>query len=198
MIQQYFKFQATQEEVLQELLAFDVMPQWWPGLDSAHVVIGDSRMNIVDAVFKIVTTIKMRVEFLHKEDHVVTFRQIDGWFKRYEGDWTLLHSPDGVGTTLRITMHYQAGSMVPKSMIHAKLSENLTQFGAALGLRLSEKQPVASLRPAQGGVLRQNLDVDRAKAQRPMLARKPIHIFQTAKGIELWLEGKRYIMKSMR
>lgn len=193
MIQKYIKIQASKENLLQELGAFDKWPQWWPGVESVKVIKDEPTLSVIDMVMHTVMTINMTLEIDRSRDDIIKFKQLKGWFKSYYGDWTLLPSPDGVGVTLKMTIEIECGMLIPKSMVYSKLGETLGQLGEILNKRLQGKtQPVAEKREqVESGEQKQT-----PQAQSKNV-RKLVHIFQTKKGLEVWVSGRRYLMKSI-
>jgi len=199
-IQKYIKINAPKEDILQELRSFDTMSQWWPGIQNLVVIKTKNDISMVDIVFKVLTTFNLTLEFDLSKENIIKFRQLKGWFKAYQGDWTLLQSPDGVGMIIKITLTVECGRFVPKGMVYSQLTQNLTQLGVAFNKRLQSKMHLSTGKVEQPELTdqKQFLHVCRKGASTRTNARKTINIFQTKEGLEIWLSGKRYLMKSTR
>ncbi len=196
MIQQYLKLDAAKEDVLDKLLDFESLPIWWPGLERVTIVSSSApNTTVIDVTFRLMIKIDMRVEFVC-QGHVISFRQLKGWFKRYEGDWTILPASDGTSTTLKVTLWPECSVLMPKSMIHTKLSENLSDFSAGLKAQLT---PINRLETARTPLLTPPTSSPMsAIAHTPTAAKKLMHIFQTPDGLEIWLAGKRHVLTSAK
>ena len=125
MIQKYLRIRASKEEVLEEVLAYGKWPEWWPGVQKVHVIKDDPAITVLEMVIKTVSTISMTMEFNRLSNDIIKFKQIKGWFKSYQGDYSLLPSPDGAGVTFKITTELESGMLVPKSMVYIKLAASL-------------------------------------------------------------------------
>jgi ribosome-associated toxin RatA of RatAB toxin-antitoxin module len=201
MIQKYFRLAASPGDVVREIAAFDTWPQWWPGVLQARVVRREGSSAVVDLVVKTAATIEMTMEFDFSQGHAVRFRQTKGWFKRYAGDYTFLPVPDGAGTILRITIDHESGMLIPKGMVHAKLSASLAQLEEALRRRIQarprEAAPAGGSRPpaAAGDAGPGATAAAAAAAERrpPTLA----HVFAARGGLEVWIGGKPYLLRSL-
>lgn len=197
MIEKYLKLHAPKEDIRKEILAFATWPEWWPGLQQLKVVSHENGRSVVDVVFKDPMTISMTLGISFEHENLITFSQIKGWFKSYRGEWAFLPSPDGQGTTLRITLHIECGVFVPKSMVHRKLSHGLTQLGDALNSRLPGKPGGVSETTVSQTPTDRELTPDRHPTDKSRAGQKPVHIFYTKSGFEIWVSGKRYVMKSL-
>jgi hypothetical protein len=198
MIQRYFKLQASADEIAREIFAFSTWPEWWPGVQQVNVVQAHPERPLVHLTVKTVATIQMTVQFERPGPNTIQFRQVKGWFKSYSGDYTFLPTPDGSGTTVKITIELESGMMVPKSIVYAKLTATLGQLEEALAKRIGAR----ALRPASaqaGGVAAKAVTAVARDtvAARPAPLRKLAHVFPTPAGIEVWVAGKPYRLKSV-
>ncbi|GAX59165.1 oligoketide cyclase/lipid transport protein [Candidatus Scalindua japonica] len=200
-IHKYIKINVSKENTLQELLTFEEWSQWWPGVQSVNVVKKEGSLSVLDVVSREShITIKSTIEFDLTTENSIKFRQIKGWFKRYEGNWTFMPATDGAGIILKISVMLETGKFVPKSIIYSKFLNNLTQLGEALNKRLAYKRSPVT------GDLEQQKPID--QIPHPTVgsegidtrtrAKKSICIFQTKKGLEVWLSGKRYLMSTVK
>lgn len=196
-VQKYIKINALQEYVLQELRAFDTWPQWWPGVQSLDVIKSENGLSVVDIVFKTLIAINATLEFDLSNENIIKARQIQGWFKTYNCDWELQQAPDGVGTIIKISLTVEIGMLAPKGMIRSQLTQNLNQLETALNKRLQGKMSLSDRKAVSPETAEQ-------KPQPPVrqkgvgdlpIKRKSINIFQTKEGLEIWISGRRYIMK---
>jgi hypothetical protein len=199
MIQQYFKIVASRDQIMREILAFNAWPEWWPGVRTVQVIQADPVRPMIDLVVKTVATIQMTLQFDCSEPNAIRFRQTKGWFKSYQGEYTLLPTPDGTGTTVKITIELESGMMVPKGMVYTKLSATLGLLEEALNKRISahaipSAQPGAATRVNQApetAVRARGAGL--AEPKRPR--RKLAHIFTAPKGLEVWVAGKPYFLR---
>jgi len=199
MIQRYFRIGGSQDAIRREMLAFDSWPQWWPGVQTVNVIKADPEQPLVAVSIKTVTTIQMTLQFDCRDASTIKFRQVKGWFKSYQGEYALSPSPDGSGTTVKITTELESGMMVPKGMVYTKLSAALAQLEEALNTRLGTqtgrstqgRAPIAAAAP-------------RAAAARSTGApaaptrRKLGHVFSTRDGLEVWVGGRPYLLRPVR
>jgi hypothetical protein len=205
VIQRYFKIGGSQDAIRREMLAFDSWPQWWPGVQTVNVLKADPEQPLVAVVIKTVTTIQMTLQFDLRDVNTIKFRQVKGWFKSYKGEYALTPSPDGSGTTVKITTELESGMMVPKGMVYTKLSATLAQLEEALNNRLG----VHGARPSsQGRDVKASSGpaAPRAATARPIEAqakpasrrRKLGHVFSTRDGLEVWVGGRPYLLRPVR
>jgi len=202
VIQRYFKIGGSQDQIRREMLAFDSWPEWWPGVQTVKILKADPEQPLVAVVIKTVTTIQMTLQFDCREVNSIKFRQVKGWFKSYQGEYALTPSPDGLGTTVKITTELESGMMVPKGMVYTKLSATLALLEEALNNRLG----VQAARPSQGREAKAQIGTagPRAAAARPIEAkpalsrRKLGHVFSTREGLEVWVGGRPYLLRPVK
>jgi hypothetical protein len=199
MIQRYFKLPASADDIVREIFAFDTWTEWWPGVQQVKVLQADPERPLVHLTVKTVATIQMTMQF-ERGPNAIQFRQVKGWFKKYYGDYTFLPTPDGSGTTVKITIDLESGMMVPKSIVYAKLAATLGELEQALAKRVREHAPrsTAVPKPGAGASLAApgfaHRDTD-AAAQTP--ARKLAQIFATPTGVEVWIAGRPYRLEAV-
>ena len=200
MIQKYIKTRASKDNLLQLICAYETWTQWWPGMKNVVVVKNEQNLVVLDIVFKAMTTIKFTLEFDMRNEGIIKFRQIKGWFKTYEGDWTFLPSADNVGITIKITMMVKCGMMVPKSMVFSQLTQNLVLLDTAINKMLQNEERPATEKTEQlhQTPQKQLPSVCSKEADTEIIARKSINIFETKEGLEIWISGIRYLMKAAK
>ena len=184
MIQKYLKIQAPKEQVMAEILDIDSWPQWWPGVKQATIQRQEPNLNVVDLVISVSMTVNMTMEFDLSLEDTIRFRQLEGWFKRYKGEWRLMTGQNDSGTTLKVTTELECGAFVPKAMVYSKLGDSLNLFEAQLNQRLKEKgtaTPAAS--PA----------ADTAESRQK---KGVAHVFPTNEGLEIWIAGRPYLARA--
>jgi ribosome-associated toxin RatA of RatAB toxin-antitoxin module len=198
MIQKYLKVQASKSDLFQELLGFEAWPQWWPGVQSVNVIKKEPTLCVVDLTLNMTMTLNMTLELNWSQEDAIKFRQLKGWFKSYKGNWIFLPAPDGNRTSLKITTEVECGMLIPKGMVYTRLSESLDLFGEALNKRLQGKKRGAAQKEEalESTAQKLPLQVGSEPASPGMNARKLVHVFQTKKGLEVWISGRRYLMKS--
>ena len=190
MIQRYFKLPASAEDIAREIFAFNTWTEWWPGVQQVKVLQADPDRPLVHLTVKTVATIQMTMQF-ERSPNAIQFRQVKGWFKKYSGDYAFLPTPDGSGTTVKITIDLESGMMVPKSIVYAKLSATLAELEEALTKRVREhaRRPTAPTGAAQAAPA----VAQRAAGAAPQApARKLAQIFATPTGVEVWVAGRPY------
>lgn len=183
-MRKYLKINAAQEHVLQSLIDVDKWPEWWPNYQSATVLEERDGGFTADLSLDIKIGGKMVIDVDFSRAGVVVIRQIKGWFKTYSNTWTLLPDQQGTGTTIKILVEVAAGPLVSKRMLHEKVSQSLDQAENNLNHLLR-----GLAQPSAGQTAGTAAD---AQAQ---ARQKPIHVFPTAKGVEVWLAGRRYLLK---
>ena len=200
MIQRYFKIGGSRDQIRREMLAFDSWPEWWPGVQTVKILKADPEQPLVAVVIKTVTTIQMTLQFDCRDVNTIKFRQVKGWFKSYQGEYALTPSPDGSGTTVKITTELESSMMVPKSMVYTKLSATLALLEEALNNRLG----VQAARPSPGreaiGTAGQRAATRPTETTpKPAVSRRKLgHVFSTREGLEVWVGGRPYLLRPVR
>ena len=191
MLQHDFKLDADRDRVLQALLDYASFPSWWPGLMSLAIVSRPAPgVAITHAVFKRKITFEMLLEFRHQGD-VISFRQLRGIFKRYEGDWVISPNPDGHGVTWRVTLRPEFSPFFTRSMMQHIMWTDLRKLGHSLNHQLKATDG-ATLQPVDTSVTNAHVDTT-CSSQTP---RKIAHVFHTPQGLEIWLSGHPYLLTS--
>lgn len=180
------------------MLAFQSWPEWWPGVQTVNVLKADPEQPLVAIAIKTVTTIQMTLQFDCRDASTIKFRQVKGWFKSYQGEYALSPSPDGSGTTVKITTELESGMMVPKSMVYTKLSATLAQLEEALNTRLGTQAGRSSQGRAPIAAGPRTAAARPAQTPATPTRRKLGHVFSTREGLEVWVGGKPYLLRPVR
>lgn len=198
MIQRYFKVGGPQDEIRRHMLAFDSWPEWWPGVQTVKVLKDDPEQPLVAISIKTVTTIQMTLQFDCRDVNTIKFRQVKGWFKSYQGEYALMPSPDGSGTTVKITTELESGMMVPKGMVYTKLSATLAQLEEALNNRLGAQAVRGTKAPLATASRAAAAKPVETQAKPGVSRRKLGHVFSTREGLEVWVGGRPYLLRPVR
>jgi hypothetical protein len=198
MLQKFLKIRASKEDFLDELMAFEKWPDWWPGAQKVVVVKKEPTVCVIDLTMKAGTTVNMTLEYLRVQDNLFKFRQTKGWFKSYSGDWTIMPPPDGVGIIWKVAIVLDPGMMVPKSMIYAKFGETLDLVEQRLNQRLQGRKPATAPGPAEAVAQRPVAQAVVEAAKPAARAKKLAHVFQTKQGLEVWVSGRRHLIKAVK
>ena len=192
MLQHHFKLDASHDRVLQTLLDFESFPSWWPGLIRLAIVARPAPgVTIANAVFKRKITLEMQLEFRHQGD-VISFRQLRGIFKRYEGDWVISPNLNGNGVTWRVTLRPEFSALFPRSMVQHMLRTDLRKLGGALNQQLQATSRVApQTAPPSFTAAHSHMT---CMARTVGMTRKIPHVFHTPQGLEVWIEGRPYLL----
>jgi ribosome-associated toxin RatA of RatAB toxin-antitoxin module len=196
MIQKYFNVAAEKEAMLREIGAIELWPEWMPGVQTVNVLKSEGHRSVVDLVIKTVTTIQMTMELDRSQDSTIRFRQLKGWFKSYAGDYTVLPSPDGKGSTFRITLEVESGMLIPKGMVQNKLAATLDLLEQALKKRLAEHAAAVAPQP-RGEARIASVPAAPRETPTPTRRRKLAHVFPTRRGVEVWIAGRPYALKAL-
>ena len=129
---------------------------------------------------------------------MIKFRQVKGWFKSYQGEYALMPSPDGSGTTVKITTELESGMMVPKGMVYTKLSATLAQLEEALNNRLGAQTVRGTKAPLATAPRAAAAKPVETQARPGVSRRKLGHIFSTREGLEVWVGGRPYLLRPVR
>jgi ribosome-associated toxin RatA of RatAB toxin-antitoxin module len=121
-------------------------PRFMPDLERVTVLERDGGVPTATEWVGVVEGRKIRwVEEDHWDDarHACRFRQRDGDFERYEGEWTF--APEGDGTRTAIAVEFEFG--IPliggllSQLLRVKMKENLDGMLAALRGQLETARP---------------------------------------------------------
>jgi Polyketide cyclase / dehydrase and lipid transport. len=190
-IQKYIKINVSQENTQKELLAYEAWPQWMPGVVSVDIIKSEQGLSVLQVVSKESgVSIKATLEFDLSREGIIKFRQIKGWFKSYEGNWTFMPATEGAGLILKISVMLETGKFVPKSMAYSKAVRGLSLLGDALNKRLKDKKiSVAEKFERQEPIAQKPLPHDGSKEICTETGtRRSICIFQTKK---VWKYGSQ-------
>ena len=184
-MRKYLKINAGKDHIFQVLTDVAQWTEWWPGFKNANVLERRGNGFVAEVATDMKIGGKMTIDIDHSQPDVVVYRQIKGWFKAYSNSWTLLPDQQGAGTTIKVAIEISAGALVSKRMLHDKLAQSLSQAEHNLNKLLQNASPLPQAAPSP----------ETAPKPTHQAGQKPIHVFPTAKGLEVWVSGRRYIMK---
>jgi len=191
----FSQLQSPKESVIRVLLEFETWSEWVPKLDISSVSKSSEEQAIIDwSSASGPMTIQQKMEVTHSSENIFKFKQIKGSFpiKDNSMEWTLLPPQKGAGVTLRIDAEVELPMFIPKAMVYGEMRGHLAKWARALDLRAR-----SVMAPEEAKVL-EEAEVSEEAEDIPTEPKKILQVYQTKKGLEMWLLGKRYMIKLMQ
>ena len=165
------------------LLEFENWPEWLVSMRITNVLRTGEEQAVIDLAMEHgIIKIQLKLEVKRSGENSFAFRRVSGWLKHFSSEWTLTPYSQGSGTMLAISTEAEGGLFVPKSLIYHELGEHFEEWARALDLR------------ARSFIPSEEIEVDTEEVI-PTEVAKILQAFQTEKGLEIWLLGKRYLVK---
>jgi len=159
-------------------------PTWMPFVTASTVMTKSERAMRVDLhLVQAGHEHRQTIEIVLEGDRVLQ-RQIEGPFKRYDGEWRFASTPDGSGTTLSLALDFEIGligAFIPKRVIQSTFDEFFAKMVDNVRAR-ARAAPVAQ-REAQA--------MGQEAARETLL-----EVFRTPGGLEVWIGGQRHFIKA--
>lgn len=182
MIKKFASIHAPVQIVSKVFTDLESWQEWMPGLRQLKIL---ERQG--DTILTEMTQVQMGRKLTQKMELQISprgmkQRQITGWFRKWEGEWRFLESPDKVGTTVSVAMDIEAGRLIPKFLVFDTFSEifgKLMKAAEARSKELFKKDPTLAPRKIT-----------------ELAEEKLLQIYQTPAGLEIWIGEKRYFLRS--
>jgi ribosome-associated toxin RatA of RatAB toxin-antitoxin module len=182
MIRKLTEIRAPHEPVRELFLDIEAWPQWMPGIRRAKIQKRGEGFAEVElrTVFR-GTEYEQVMEFRMYADRFQQ-RQISGRFKKWWAEWRFQRAANDSHTVLNMALDIDlglVGMFIPSRMVDSALNDWFTQLVQQAEKRLLQQE------------LRQQ-----ATAPKPLppdsAPERIIGVFQTAKGLEVWVREQRY------
>jgi ribosome-associated toxin RatA of RatAB toxin-antitoxin module len=189
LIHNYATLDAPPEVVKELLGQIDRWSEWMPNVKSSRVTERDDEKTVVGMTMVFMgVSIKQTMEITPTPEGVRQ-HQTAGRFKRWDADWKLQPSDNNLGTTVSFTLDVDPGLM--GSLISKKrLAKLINEWFARLVPRVDEYAIQIASQIAVAEMSSVALPAEKTTSE------TLIQVFQTAKGLEIWLLGKRYVVAS--
>lgn len=185
----FFQLKSAKEDAIRVFLEFEKWSEWVPKLSIDKIVRKSEEQAVLDwSSPSGPMTVRQTMEISLSGD-TFDFKHISASFpiKKSNMEWAMLPAPnEGTGTTLRITVEVELAMLVPKAMAYSQMKTHFALWAQALDARASgTAAPEEAPAPEEAKVT-------------PSEPKKILQVFQAEKGLEMWLLGKRYLIKTMR
>ncbi len=157
-------------------------PQWMPGIQSAKILKGSDDQFLAELKQHQLGRRSTQVMEFRLHAQGIHQRQLSGWFKHWEADWRFLQPPDGKGTTVSFAVQFDMGLLgffASSRMIQQTVDRLFDE------MMTSVERRVHSL-SIDGPMLAPETDLEEETV---------LEIFQTSTGLEVRIDGKKYLLK---
>jgi len=152
---------------------------WMPGVTQVTILESDGVESVLDVHHRQFGRNFRQKEWCRIEPDGLSQRLLEGQFKKWESRWRVVAPPDGEGSTVSLSMDVNpgfVGRLLPSGVWRGmldRLFEECLAGAEAQALALCE-QPAPA--PPHHDVL--------------------LQVFETADGLEVWVEGRRFLIES--
>lgn len=183
MIKKFASINAHVKSVKKVFFDIETWADWMPGLKQLKILERKGAETVVEIIqAHMGKQITQKLE-LHLTEDSLKQRQISGWFRKWEGEWKFLQTPDGIGTAVSVAMEIDAGMFIPKFLIFDGFTDIFNKL-----IRKAEERAKFLVRSQQSSVTQSTI------LQLP--EEKILQIFQTPAGLEIWIGDRRYFLKA--
>ncbi len=120
MIRKLTRIDAPIEAVRDVFDDTDAWPQWMPGVASTRTLEDGDEGRLVEVVLRVLGRRQVQQLECVERDGVMTHRQVEGWFRKWQAEWTFRPPPEGHGTILSLALELDlgvAGLLVPRKFL---------------------------------------------------------------------------------
>ncbi len=183
MIKKFASINAHIKAVTKVFLDIESWTEWMPGLKQLNILERKGEVVLVEMTqAQMGKQIKQKLEFRFTANSFFQ-RQINGWFRKWEGEWKFLQTPDGIGTAVSVSMEIEAGMLVPKFLIFDAFTDIFNKL-----IKKAEERAKFLIKQQQSSITQSTI------LQLP--DEKILQIFQTPSGLEIWIGDRRYFLKA--
>ncbi len=178
MIRKLARIDAPTEVVIDIFRDTDNWPQWMPGVASTRTLESSDDRRLVEVILLVLGRRQVQKLECREQDGRLTHRQVEGWFRKWEAVWTFRPPPEGLGTTVSLTLDFDlgfAGLFVPRKLLGnwvRGLIDNTVDNGRKRAQRFARqrRQPTPAVQ----------------------LGRPVLQVFETADGFEVCFAGRTF------
>jgi ribosome-associated toxin RatA of RatAB toxin-antitoxin module len=183
MIKKFASINSHVKSVKKVFFEIESWTEWMPGLKQLKILERKGEAALVEITqAHMGKQITQKLE-LHLSENSLKQRQISGWFRKWEGEWKFLQTPDGIGTAVSVSMEIDAGMFVPKFLIFDAFTDIFNKL-----IKKAEERAKFLVRNQQSSVTQSTI------LQLP--EEKILQIYQTPGGLEIWIGDRRYFLKA--
>lgn len=183
MIRKFATIDAPVELVTEMFLDVRQWHCWMPGIKRLEILEEGQGSLVVAIDQELLGRSTRQVLECHPRDDGMSQHQRSGWMRRWHAEWRFFPPPDGCGTTVSCEIDAELGLLgllTPKRMLE-RLTDRLFAEMIEQG-RLRARALLAKHRENAGG---------------PGRGQVLLQIFETAAGLEVVLDGRRYELKAV-
>jgi len=170
---------APMDVVRGVLIDCESWPKWMPGVQQVTILESDGIESVLDVQFYQFGRKFRQKQWCRAEPDGLRQTLLEGQFKKWESRWRLVTPPEGEGTTVSLRMEVDPGfigRLLPSGVWRGlldRLFEDCLTGVEEMAEKLVEKPEPP---PSDHEVL--------------------LQVFETDKGLEVWVEGRRFLIES--
>ena len=173
------RIDAPQNVVQGVLTDFEQWPEWMPGVRQVTILESDGTEAVLEVHHHQFGRNFRQKLWCRIEPDGLRQTQLEGQFKKWESRWRLVAPPDGEGTTVSLRMEVDpgfVGRLLPSGVWRGLLDRLFEEclIGVEAQAQALTERPEAA--PADHDVL--------------------LQVFETDAGLEVWVEGRRFLVDS--
>ena len=182
MIRKLTRVEAPVEAVRDVFRDTDAWPQWMPGVASTRTLEAGDDRRLVEVVLRVLGRRQVQKLECVERDGRLIHRQIEGWFRKWQAEWTFRPPPEGQGTILSLALELDLGVasfLVPRKLVagwvRGVMGDTVDQARErAQALARHRRQPTAAVNVGE-----------------PLL-----EVYETADGFEVKFAGRTFMIEA--
>ncbi|MCP4661760.1 MAG: hypothetical protein GY856_40680 [bacterium] len=181
MIKKLIRIDAPLRLVKDMFCDTDAWPQWMPGVNSCRTLREGDDCRVIEVHLSMQGKSFLQTREVRFAGNRVKQRQVAGWFRSWESEFSFHQPPDGKGTTISLRIDFDLGVrglIIPRWVIQRMSVRLLDETTARAKARAREL--MAKPRPE-------------AAAEGESL----LQIYETPDGLELWFAGRTYTLTAV-
>jgi ribosome-associated toxin RatA of RatAB toxin-antitoxin module len=157
-------------------------PHWMPGIQTAKIVEGSDDQFVAEFKQNQLGRRSTQVMAFRRHAQGIHTRQVSGWFKHWEADWRFLQPPDKKGTTVSFAVQFDLGLLgffATTRMIQRVVDRIFDDMMTNLERRMQSLSTGGQDQAPETGPEEETV----------------LEVFQTSTGLEVRIDGKKYLLK---